>query len=219
MNTWEMESALERLRDRDNAILWARETLTRQDVIYFDTETTGIKAAEIVQVGLLHPDGTVALDSLVRPLVPIPAAATAIHGITDTDVAGAPELEEILEDMARHMHGREVVVYNKGYDQGTLYGCLRRREWEGVTSDYFADLWIGRSTWTCAMEPYSAFVGEWNGYFQSYKWQKLPAAGHTAIQDCQATLALIRGMAGTKTSGETDISTDPKPARPEGLDL
>ena len=137
--------------------------------------------AEIVQVGLLSPAGEVLLDSLVRPQLAIPAAATAIHGITDAMCADAPSLDSVLLDMRPLMHGKEVVVYNKGFDQGTLHGALRRRH-----GDLFADEWIAACRWTCAMEQYSAFVGDFSQLPRgNYRWQKLPGAGHSAIEDCR----------------------------------
>ena len=63
--------------------------------VVFDCETTGTNSAEdeIVSLALirLDPDGveTNRFTTLVRPSRPIPAEATAVHGIADEDVAGA----------------------------------------------------------------------------------------------------------------------------------
>jgi DNA polymerase III epsilon subunit-like protein len=43
--------------DRDKAILWARELMGRKDWLILDTETTGLKDAEICQIGILSPSG------------------------------------------------------------------------------------------------------------------------------------------------------------------
>ena len=46
-----------------------------------DTETTGLyDDAEIVEISIIDENGGVLLDTLVKPLKPIPAEATAIHG-------------------------------------------------------------------------------------------------------------------------------------------
>ena len=64
----------------------------------FDCETTGTVPGvdEIVSFAVvrLDPDGveTARLARLVRPSRPIPAEATAVHGISDADVASAPRL-------------------------------------------------------------------------------------------------------------------------------
>ncbi len=74
-------------------------------LVFFDLETTGtnIFRADIVEIAavkVLLKDGEIhelgQFHSLVRPGFPIPAGASAIHGITDDDVADAPLPEDIL---------------------------------------------------------------------------------------------------------------------------
>ncbi|MCC6840727.1 MAG: 3'-5' exonuclease [Flavobacteriales bacterium] len=70
----------------------------------FDLETTGTRIGHdrIVQVAVvrLMPDGSRnSWQTLVNPGIPIPAEASAVHGITDADVADAPALEQV----ARHL--------------------------------------------------------------------------------------------------------------------
>lgn len=75
-----------------------------------DLETTGtdVETARIVQIGyLILVDGGFAEHRetlLINPGIPIPAEASAIHGITDAMVAQAPTFDElagaILEDLA-----------------------------------------------------------------------------------------------------------------------
>ena len=69
------------------------------DWVLWDTETTGIgRTAEIVQIGVLASDGSVLLDTLVRPLnrKRISADATAIHGITMKMLVDAPSYPELV---------------------------------------------------------------------------------------------------------------------------
>ena len=70
----------------------------------FDLETTGVRIGQdrIVQVAVLRlmPDGTrQKWQCLVNPEMPIPAEATAVHGITDADVAEAPLLADIAAEL------------------------------------------------------------------------------------------------------------------------
>ena len=63
--------------------------------VVLDLETTGLSSDRdrITEVGAVRARGGEVLAELrtfVRPGVPIPAAVTAITGITDADVAGAP---------------------------------------------------------------------------------------------------------------------------------
>ena len=52
--------------------------------------------------------------------------------------------------------------------------------------------------WDCAMLQYAQFVGEWDDYRNKYRWHKLRGGAHTAVGDCQATLARIKEIAGAK---------------------
>jgi DNA polymerase III subunit epsilon len=65
-----------------------------------DVETTGVNTASdrVVQIATLRvePDGRSDLRSaLINPGVPIPAEATAIHGISDADVADEPPFDGV----------------------------------------------------------------------------------------------------------------------------
>ena len=77
----------------------------------FDCETTGTDpdADEIVSLALvlLDRDGveTGRFSSLVRPSCPIPEDATAIHGISDADVADAPTFAAARRPAARTARG------------------------------------------------------------------------------------------------------------------
>src|SRR5918997_3105889 len=65
-----------------------------------DVETTGTNANDaVVEIGafdLIGQEIIVIGSDLVRPPVPIPPEASAVHQITDDDVSGCPSLEEIL---------------------------------------------------------------------------------------------------------------------------
>jgi DNA polymerase III subunit epsilon len=76
-----------------------RLTLQRP-LAFFDLETTGTRIGRdrIVQIGIvrLHANGErERYQTLVNPGIPIPEEATAVHGITDADVADAPSLEDV----------------------------------------------------------------------------------------------------------------------------
>lgn len=91
-------------------------------IIIFDLETTGKdpNTARIVELGCIKID----LDGnqtekryLVNPLIPIPPEATAIHGITDTMVAGAPKFIALSKGMLSFFAGCDIGGYNSNeYD-------------------------------------------------------------------------------------------------------
>lgn len=183
--------------DRDNSILWARDLLKRDNWVILDTETTGLKDAEICQIGILAPSGKVLLDALVKPSCPIPADVTAIHGICDGDVQIAISPRSLLTCLEEISRDTALVIYNAQYDLSVLQNVCRKA----------LDIeWARSRPSICAMLKYSAFVGE-IGYRGDYKWQKLPGArAHSAIDDCRATLDVIKLMAAAKLSTEGEVA-------------
>jgi DNA polymerase-3 subunit epsilon len=177
--------------DRDQAAQWARTLLGRTDWCILDTETTGLRHdAEIVQIAIIDPSGHVLLDTLIKPVRPIPWDATHIHGITNEQVADAPSFLAIAPQLREIIGGLRVVIYNADYDERLLQQSALACGWK----DY--DLPIFSADYTDAMEPYSQWVGEWSIRNSNYRWQKLPSGDHTALGDARATLAIIKQMAG-----------------------
>src|SRR5690606_24776608 len=82
-----------------------------------DLETTGVRIGpdRIVQIAVVRilPDGTrEKWQSLVNPEMPIPAEASAVHGITDLDVSDAPLLAEVADDLLRQLHDCDLCGFN-----------------------------------------------------------------------------------------------------------
>ncbi|WP_060885436.1 exonuclease domain-containing protein, partial [Streptomyces caniscabiei] len=104
----------------------------------FDTETTGVdvETDRIVSAAVVVQDapGTRPRVTrwLVNPGVPVPAAATAVHGLTDEQLQRdgrwpAPVMEEIARALAEHaVRGRPLVVMNAPFDLTLLDRELRR---------------------------------------------------------------------------------------------
>ncbi len=102
----------------------------------FDCETTGTNSAddEIVSLALvrLDPNGveTARFRRLVQPSRRIPAEATAVHGIADEDVAGAPRFGEIADELLGLLDGAVLVAHNADFDLGMLRHAFAR---EGIS--------------------------------------------------------------------------------------
>jgi DNA polymerase-3 subunit epsilon len=177
--------------DRQDVIDWARALMRRDDWVVLDSETTGLDyAAEACQIAVVSPSGETLLDTLCRPSIPIPPAATGIHHITNAMVERAPTFADIAPLLRTIVSGRTVVIYNAAYDTRVLeqsaFAC-------GLAID--APL-FGVAGVECAMEKYAVYYGDWSEYFGAYKFRPLPGGDHTAAGDCLATLNLIRRMAG-----------------------
>jgi DNA polymerase-3 subunit epsilon len=89
----------------------------KNPLIIFDLETTGMNIASdrIVEISYLKifPDQREeTMTYLVNPTVPIPKETTAIHGISDEDVKGAPTFNEIAQTLANAFEGCDFAGYN-----------------------------------------------------------------------------------------------------------
>jgi DNA polymerase-3 subunit epsilon len=83
----------------------------------FDLETTGVHIGQdrIVQIAVvrLMPDGArTSWQSLVNPGMHIPAEASAVHGITDGDVADAPGLADVASEILEQLEGCDLCGFN-----------------------------------------------------------------------------------------------------------
>ena len=185
--------------ERQLAIKEARRLL-ELDLVIFDTETTGLGPdAEIVEVAALKVDGTVLLDTLVKLRQPIPPDATAIHGITDEDVAEAPLIEAVLP----RIRGRDqhLASYNFAFDERLIQRSL------DLGGPSAAGSWhLPAEQSHCIMEIYARYHGAWSDYHHSYTFQSLGNAlaqcglefegqPHRAVTDARAAAALLRYMA------------------------
>lgn len=169
------------------------------DFVVLDTETTGLRNAEVCQIAIVNSLGETLLDTLVQTKYFIPPDATRIHGITDEMVKDAPIYPDLLPQLIELLTGRQVVVYNATYDRGILHSTAEK--W-GLPKTEWKDI----ACWSCAMNAYAEHWGEWNDYHGSYRWQKLTVAcqqqglaiqnAHSALGDCLMTLALINKVWG-----------------------
>jgi len=86
-------------------------------LLSLDIETTGtdLETDRIVEIGIarLDPDGTRSSRRiLVNPERPIPAAATAIHGISDADVESARPFRDVAVALSEALDGCDLVTFN-----------------------------------------------------------------------------------------------------------
>ena len=92
-------------------------------IIFFDLETTGVQVGHdhIVEICLhkVMPDGTT--DTRVERVRPadaegktihIPEVTTAVHGITDADVADKPTFRELAPSLLEYIGDADLAGYN-----------------------------------------------------------------------------------------------------------
>lgn len=97
------------------------------DAVVLDTETTGLDPARarVVEIGAVRihngrVDEGATLRLLVRPDEPVPAAATAIHGIDEAKLADAPDFAAAWPQLQEFIGGRVVIGHTVGFDLAVL---------------------------------------------------------------------------------------------------
>ncbi len=159
-------------------------------LVVFDIEATGISPTRdrIVELSLLkvHPGGArESWTERFHPQMPIPAEATAIHGISDADVADRPPFSERAPEVMARISGCDLAGYNANYfDLPLLVEEFLRA---GLTVD---------EEWRCVdvlrvftrMEPRTLSAA-----YQFYCGKKLEGA-HGAEADTAATWEVLQGQ-------------------------
>jgi exonuclease, DNA polymerase III, epsilon subunit family len=90
--------------------------LTRP-LAFIDLETTGTNVAtdriiEISVVKVMPDKSVINKTKRVNPGIPIPAATTAIHGITDEDVKDAPSFKQVANEYKQFLENCDIAGYN-----------------------------------------------------------------------------------------------------------
>lgn len=87
-------------------------------LVFFDLETTGINVMHdrIVEISVVKvfpdQDEPYVVTRRVNPGIPIPASATAVHHISDSDVANEPTFKEIAESIRELFADCDVAGFN-----------------------------------------------------------------------------------------------------------
>ncbi|WP_298527867.1 3'-5' exonuclease [uncultured Porphyromonas sp.] len=89
----------------------------QRPIVVFDLETTGVQITRdrIVEISILkvHPDGEQETKTRrINPEMPIPKEATAVHGITDADVADCPTFAQVARSLYSWIEGCDIAGFN-----------------------------------------------------------------------------------------------------------
>ena len=105
------------------------DEILAHDPIFLDTETTGLyRSSEVVEVAVVDINGHKLFESLVKPVAAIPAAATAIHGITNGMVAEAPGWGAVWPRLRAVLSGRTIGIYNMSFDLRLLKQSVEQKK-------------------------------------------------------------------------------------------
>ena len=167
--------------------------LTRP-ICFFDLETTGtdVSRDRIVEISILKvwPNGNRESKTyLVNPTIPIPAASTAIHGISDERVAQAPTFKELAKQIHAMIKDSDLAGYNSDrFDIPLLAEELLRA---GVDFDLKNRVTVDVQTIFHKMEQRTLSAA-----YKFYCKKKLDNA-HTAAADTEATYEILKAQLDT----------------------
>jgi DNA polymerase III epsilon subunit-like protein len=117
---------------------------------------------------VLDTDGQPVVDTLIQPRGPIHPTGTAVHGIADAHVDGAPTLAEVLARSGAVLTGRPLV----GYDLPRHLACLTQgaRAW---------GLALPRAPKRlCLLRLYAGYRGERGPLGRGFRRHALPEAAY-----------------------------------------
>jgi DNA polymerase-3 subunit epsilon len=161
-------------------------------LVWLDLETTGVDIStdKIVQVAAIRvsPNGKIAKRTwMVNPGIPIPPAATEIHGITDEMVKDEPTFDRIASTIATAISDHVICGYN--IDRFDL-PLLRREMYEaGVRFHKDQDT----ETLDVMKLVGKLFSRKLGAMYERYTGEEL-VGGHDAYEDAKATMILLNAM-------------------------
>ncbi|MGR4069355.1 3'-5' exonuclease [Billgrantia sp. C5P2] len=175
-------------------------------LVALDLETTGLDVQRhaIVSIGLVP----FSLDRIplarrrywvVRPSRPLSGSSIAYHHITHSEVARAPDLEEILPELLEALAGRIAVVHFRHIERPFLSDAVKARLGAGIRFPmidtmslearlYRLSLWSRLRRWM-RRPPVSIRLGDSRRRYGLPDYQ-----GHHALVDALATAELLQAQ-------------------------
>lgn len=171
-------------------------------ICFFDLETTGINVGtdRIVEISILkvYPNGNKESKTLrVNPTIPISPEATAVHGITNEDVANEPTFKEIAPQILTMLKDSDLAGYNSNrFDIPLLAEEFLRNDFDfDIDKHRFVDVQV------------LFFKKEPRNLAAAYKFycDKTLENAHSAQADVEATYEIFEAQVQKYDDIENDI--------------
>ena len=185
-------------------------------LVFFDLETTGTNPStdRIVEISLIKvmPDGREMEHShRINPGIPIPASSTAIHHITDADVANEPKFSDIAAKLNKWLEGCDMAGYNSNkFDVPLLMEEFKRA---GIPFDTSGRRFVDVQNIFYAMEPRTLVAA-----YRFYCGKDLEGA-HSATCDTHATYEVLMSQLDRYEDLQNDVEKLSKIGQKHTLDL
>ncbi len=148
-----------------------KEEKGRDDIIYLDTETTGLDPTEdeILQISIVNDYGEILLDTYIKPEHHTEwKEAEAVNHITSEMVSNAPLQKDVALKICEILsNAKTAIAYNMAFDWHFIAELLCKH-----TSFSNKNIPILE----CCMIQFAEVYGEWDSCHEQYKWQKLSTA-------------------------------------------
>lgn len=177
----------------------------KRPLVIFDLETTGVNISHdriveisIVKVSPGHEDKPEIKTRRINPEMPIPAEATAVHHISDEDVANEPTFRQIAHSLADFIRGCDIAGFNSNrFDIPMLDEEFHR---VGVDFDFHKAKFIDVQTIFHKLEPRNLTAA-----YKFYCNKDLVGA-HGAQADTMATYEILLAQLEKYESLPTEIA-------------
>lgn len=186
-------------------------------MVALDMETTGLdeRRHAIVSIGLVpFTLNRIKLAErrywVVNPSRPLAEASITYHHITHSEIAQAPDLDVILDELLAQLAGRLVVVHFRNIERPFLNAAVKARRGEGVLFPMIDTMslearmhrqtlwarfrrWLGRPPVSIRM------------HASRERYGLPPYQGHHALVDALATAELLQAQIATHYRPETPL--------------
>ncbi|MGD1844829.1 MAG: exonuclease domain-containing protein [Salibacteraceae bacterium] len=174
----------------------------QRPLAFIDLETTGTQVAKdrIVEIAILkvQPDGSQTVKTLrINPEQPIPAESSAIHGISDADVANEPTFKDVAGSLFKFLFECDLAGFNSNkFDIPLLVEEFERA---GITFEVEGRKLVDVQNIFHKMEQRTLSAA-----FQFYCGENLENA-HSAEADIRATFEVLRAQIERYDNLENDM--------------
>lgn len=179
--------------------------LIQKPLVFFDLETTGVdtETDRICQIAAIkiHPDGKKETkDILINPEIPIPAEATAVHGVTNEMVKDAPTFKQLSVYMREWFKDCDLGGFNSNnYDIPLLSAEFERAGLEGIN-------W--NPTLVDVYKLYLLLYPNTLGEIYKRIFGKELEGAHNALVDIEATMDILSHITEAEPDLESPLQID-----------
>lgn len=218
----EITKEQERMKENRKTENEVYRAVPKDKILCFDVETTGLSREEdeILQLSIVDGTGKTVFNEYIKPTRHESwDGAEAIHGISPSDVADKPTIEEYRDTLNDIFKDVQVLV---GYNNIYFDNAFLKEA--GIHLPEDAKMYD-------VMLKFAPIYGEWNEMRQDYKWQKLAKCAeyygfhgdgqfHDSLEDVRATLYCFNSMISEGQVKEKEVTAEkdvPLPPRRRGM--